>query len=239
VTTTVRPTQPPPHLAQWQLPPGWAWGGDGLYEDHRHFQEVVDALGRSLSLVSVPNPAHADWLLAEARALAHRNHPAIPTTYHYWAPAREPRRGPGYLRRWIAGEPLATRVVRRGPETIPAALRVLREAGAAVGYVHDAGSVHGALSGRTVWLTPSGRLWLLGWQWAIPRDRVPAGLAPDPRVVPPAPELLRGRWQPTRSATSGSSARWRSWPSPARCRRPTTCRRSGSFAPTARGPPPR
>ena len=201
MTTTVRPTQPPPHLAQWQLPPGWAWGGDGLYEDHRHFQEVVDALGRSLSLVSVPNPAHADWLLAEARALAHRNHPAIPTTYHYWAPARESRRGPGYLRRWIAGEPLAVRVERRGAETIPAALRVLREAGAALAYVHDAGSVHGALSGRTVWLTPSGRLWLLGWQWAIPRDRVPPGLAPDPAVVPPAPEHRRdrhpGRWHPT------------------------------------------
>jgi serine/threonine-protein kinase len=201
VTTTVRPTQPPPHLAQWQLPPGWAWGGDGLYEDHRHFQEVVDALGRSLSLVSVPNPAHADWLLAEARALAHRNHPAIPTTYHYWAPARESRRGPGYLRRWIAGEPLAVRVERRGAETIPAALRVLREAGAALAYVHDAGSVHGALSGRTVWLTPSGRLWLLGWQWAIPRDRVPPGLAPDPAVVAPAPEQRRdrhpGRWHPT------------------------------------------
>ena len=201
MTTTVRPTQPPPHLAQWQLPPGWAWGGDGLYEDHRHFQEVVDALGRSLSLVSVPNAAHADWLLAEARALAHRNHPAIPTTYHYWAPARESRRGPGYLRRWIAGEPLAVRVERRGAETIPAALRVLREAGAALAYVHDAGSVHGALSGRTVWLTPSGRLWLLGWQWAIPRDRVPPGLAPDPAVVPPAPEHRRdrhpGRWHPT------------------------------------------
>ncbi len=187
----------PPHLAQWHLPPGWAWGADSLYEDHRHFQEVVDALGRSLSLVSVPNPAHADWLQAEARALAHRNHPAVPTTYHYWTNAREPRRGPGYLRRWIAGEPLAGRVRRRGPETIPAALRVLREAGSALAYVHDGGSVHGALSGRTVWLTPSGRLWLLGWQWAIPRDRVPPGLSPDPAVVPPAPEHRVGRWQPT------------------------------------------
>jgi serine/threonine-protein kinase len=197
VTASTFAPQLPPHLAQWQLPPGWAWGADSVYEDHRHFQEVVDALGRSLSLVSAPNPLHAEWLLAEARALAHRNHPAIPTTYHYWAPAREPRRGPGYLRRWIAGEPLAVRVQRRGPEAIPAALRILREAGAAVAYVHDAGSVHGALSGRTVWLTPSGRLWLLGWQWAIARDRVPPGVAPDPRVVPRPPELVGGRWQPT------------------------------------------
>jgi serine/threonine-protein kinase len=87
-------------------------------------------------------------------------------------------------------------VRRRGPETIPAALRVLREAGAAVASLHDSGAVHGALSGRTVWLTPSGRLWLLGWQWAIQRDRLPFGVSPDPLVVPPAPES-RVRWQPS------------------------------------------
>ena len=195
-STSVRP-QLPPHLAGWQLPPGWSWGGDAVQEDHRHFQEVVDALGRSLSLVSAPNPQHAEWLLHEARALAHRNHPTLPTTYHYWAAARDTRRGPGYLRRWIAGEPLAARVRRLGAEDIPAVLRLLREAGAAVAYLHDSGSVHGALSGRTTWLTPSGRLWLLGWQWALPLDQVPPGVAPDPLVVPPAPESVRGRWAPT------------------------------------------
>lgn len=187
----------PPHLAQWQLPPGWAWGGDSVREDQRHFQEVTDALGRSLSLVSAPNPAHADWLRAEARALAHRNHPAVPTTYHYWAPARETRRGPGYLRRWISGEPLAERVRRQGPESIPAALRVLREAGAALASVHDGGAAHGGLSARTVYITPSGRLWLLGWQWAVPRDRVPIGMAPDARVVPEPPERRGQSWRAT------------------------------------------
>ena len=101
---------------------------------------MVDALGRSLSLVSAPNPAHQEWLHAEARALAHRNHPSIPTTYHYWAAApRESRRGPGYLRRWIAGETLAARVRRLGADDLPAALRLLREAGSAVGYLHDSG----------------------------------------------------------------------------------------------------
>ena len=83
----------PEHLADWQLPPGWSWGSEGVWEDHRHFQEIVDALGRSLSLVSAPDPAHAAWIEAEARALAHRNHPAVPTTYHYWtANSREPAR---------------------------------------------------------------------------------------------------------------------------------------------------
>ncbi|MGZ8376589.1 MAG: protein kinase domain-containing protein [Gemmatirosa sp.] len=193
------PTVPlPPHLAHWQLPAGWSWGGDALQEDHRHFQEVVDALGRSLSLVSAPNPAHQEWLHAEARALAHRNHPSIPTTYHYWAPAlRESRRGPGYLRRWIAGETLAARVRRLGADDVPAALRLLREAGSAIGYLHDSGSAHGALAGRTTWLTPSGRIWILGWQWAIARESIPAGLTPDPTAVPPAPEWRATRWMPT------------------------------------------
>src|ERR687897_3542195 len=75
----------PPHLADWQLPPSWSWGAEGVFFEHRHYQELVDALGRSLSLVSVAESSHAGWLEAEARQLAHRNHQAIPTTYHYWA----------------------------------------------------------------------------------------------------------------------------------------------------------
>jgi len=70
----------PAHLRDWQLPPGWCWGSEGLTTEHRHYQELVDALGRSLSLVSAPDPLHNNWLEAEARHLAHRNHPAMPTT---------------------------------------------------------------------------------------------------------------------------------------------------------------
>src|ERR1051326_2388659 len=83
----------PEHLREWQLPPGWAWGTEGLYGQHRHYQAVIDALGRSLSLVSAPNPAHHAWLESEARIVAHRNHPAIPTTYHYWQSFNESQIG--------------------------------------------------------------------------------------------------------------------------------------------------
>lgn len=186
----------PPHLATWELPPGWAWGSDARSEEYRHYQELIDALGRSLSLVTAPDPAHAPWLLAEARALAHRSHPTVPTTYHYWVPTRDPRRGPGYLRRWIGGEPLRARVERHGPEGVPPVLRLLRDAGAALAYLHDSGGPHGAVSPSTMWLTASGRLWLLGWQWAVPRNRVPPGITPDPVAVPLAPEE-QGRWTPT------------------------------------------
>jgi serine/threonine-protein kinase len=203
VPPTTRSHSLPPHLAHWHLPAGWSWGSDALQEDHRHFQEVIDALGRSLSLVSVPNPAHVDWLHVEARALAHRNHPAIPTTYHYWAQAPNSRRGPGYLRRWIAGETLSARVRRLGGEDIPGALRLLRETGSALGYLHDSGAAHGAVSGRTTWLTPSGRIWMLGWQWAVARESVPAAHMPDPTVVPWAPEWRPGRWEP-----SAASDQW-------------------------------
>ncbi len=165
--------------------------------EHRHYQEVVDALGRSLSLVSMPDPAHADWLRAEARALAHRNHPSIPTTYHYWASYEESRRGPGYLRRWISGETVHSRVSRLGPESIQVGFQVLREAGSTLAYLHDTAAAHGAMSASTVWLTPGGRLWLLGWEWVLPRELRPAGLIPDPAFTPWAPEWAPGEWKPT------------------------------------------
>jgi serine/threonine-protein kinase len=188
---------PAPHLESWTLPPGWSWGDEAIRREHRHYQEVVDALGRSLSLVSIPDPDHGDWLQHEARALAHRNHPSIPTTYHYWASYQESRRGPGYLRRWISGETVWSRVSRLGPDGIPFALQVLREAGSTLAYLHDTGAAHGAVSPSTVWLTPGGRLWLLGWEWVLPREHRPAGLTPDATFTPWPPEWALGEWKPT------------------------------------------
>lgn len=179
------------------LPPGWSWGDEAIYREHRHYQEVVDALGRSLSLVSAPDPAHHEWLHWEARALAHRNHPSVPTTYHYWASNSESQRGPGYLRRWIGGETVFSRISRLGTEDIPFALQVLREAGSTLAYLHDTGASHGAISSSTIWLTPGGRLWLLGWEWVLPRDRHPAGLRPDSAHTPWPPEWGPTEWRPT------------------------------------------
>jgi serine/threonine-protein kinase len=186
----------PDHLADWQLPPGWSWGAEGVWDQHRHFQEIVDALDRSLSLVSAPDPQHCQWLEAEARGLAHRNHPAAPTTYHYWTAYQETRRGPGYLRRWIAGETIGARLARAGADDGPAVLRVVRELGSALAYLHDAGTVHGAISVETAWATPMGRLWLLGWQWAVPLSEIPEGLAPDATTMPLPPEWGES-WAPT------------------------------------------
>ena len=187
----------PPHLASWQLPPGWRWGRESVEGEYRHYQEIIDALGRSLSLVSAPDPAHAEWVGAEARVLAHRTHPAVPTTYHYWAPHRDSRRGPGYLRRWISGETVAARQRRVGADDVPAALRLLRATGAALSYLHDTGSVLGALSGETVWSAPTGRLWLLGWEWTVERAALPPGVRPSRRVSPAPPEWGEGEWDPT------------------------------------------
>jgi serine/threonine-protein kinase len=186
----------PEHLASWQLPPGWHWGTEGIWEDYRHFQELIDALGRSLSLVSAPQQEHAGWIEAEARALAHRNHPAVPTTYHYWSANSDSRRGPGYLRRWIAGETLGARLARAGADDVPAVLRVMREVGSTLSYLHDAGSVHGALSAHNVLTSPMGRLWLIGWQWAVPLASIPEGLSPDTTAMPLPPDW-GDRWLPT------------------------------------------
>ncbi|MDB4906397.1 MAG: protein kinase [Gemmatimonadetes bacterium] len=190
-------TELPEHLRNWQLPPDWSWGGAGVLDQHRHYQEVIDALGRSLSLVSAPDPAHHAWLEAEARALAHRNHPAAPTTYHYWARHSDARRGPGYLRRWIAGETIGSRLRRTGPDDVPAVLRIMREIGSALSYLHDSGAVHGAISPDTVWNTPMSRLWMLGWQWAVTPQEIPNGLAPDFRFMAVPAEWASGEWKPT------------------------------------------
>ena len=185
----------PEHLATWQLPPGWHWGSEGVWEDRRHFQELIDALGRSLSLVSAPLAEHASWLEAEARALAHRNHPAVPTTYHYWSSNQESRRGPGYLRRWIAGEAIGARLARAGAEDVSVALRVMREVGSTLTYLHDAGSVHGALSVNNVLTSPMGRLWLIGWQWAVPLGSIPDSLAPDATNMPRGSRPRHAHWR--------------------------------------------
>lgn len=189
----------PPHLEGWQLPPDWRWGNSGVYTPHRHAQELIDALGRSLALVTAPDPAHHAWLFREARALALRNHPSIPTTYHFWQQHVGSRRGPGYLRRWITGETVAERLQRSGAETVPFALRVIRAIASSLAYLHDSGSTHGAITAETAYFTPTGRVWLLGWQWAVPQDEIPPGIAPDRRWAPWAPEWTEG-WRPTQAS---------------------------------------
>ena len=195
-----------PHLAGWQLPPGWSWGRRNLYGDERHYQQVNDGLGRSLALVTAPNPAHHAWLFSEAKHLAHRSHPAIPTTYHYWVAGKEPRRGPGYLRRWVTGETVRAHMQRLGGADIPYVMQLVRGAGSTLSYLHDSGTTHGALTVDTVWLAATGRLWLLEWQWAVPREDIPQGMRPNrpggmaqenrPHTMSP-PEWASGEWNPT------------------------------------------
>ncbi|MCX5765731.1 MAG: serine/threonine-protein kinase [Gemmatimonadetes bacterium] len=192
-----RTTGVPPHLELWQLPPGWRWGAGGYYANARHAQEIVDSLGRSLALITAPDPAHEPWLFAEARALGHHNHPAVPTTYHYWQQHQGSRRGPGYLRRWVTGETVGTRILRLGTETVQYMLRVLRASGSAVAYLHDAGQTHGAIGPDSLYVTPTGRVWMLGWQWALPAGEIPPGAQPAAVSTPQPSEWGMGEWKPT------------------------------------------
>jgi serine/threonine protein kinase len=203
----------PSHIVDWQLPPDWSWGPGGMFGDYRHYQEVVDALGRSLSLVTAPDPAHAAWLFEEAKQLAQRSHPSIPTTYHYWTSYRDVRRGPGYLRRWITGETVRARLARLGLADIPYVFQMLRGACSTLAYLHETGIAHGGLNGDALWTTPTGRLWMLEWQWAVPREAVPAGVRPgngpleikplEParpmraELLPMPPEWEAREWLPT------------------------------------------
>ena len=219
----------PAHLRDWQLPPGWCWGAEGLRTEHRHYQESSTRSAARCRSSARRIRAHA-WLEAEARHLAHRNHPAMPTTYHYWASFSESRRGPGYLRRWIAGETIGARLARAwAPTTSPGVLRVMREIGSALSYLHDLGAVHGCMSPDTVWTTPMGRLWIIGWQWAMPPPRFPPGLRPDFRFMPVPHEWGDGVWRPSPASDQWQlAARVLRRCSRAKRRRETKSRRSSS-----------
>ncbi|MGH3625878.1 MAG: protein kinase domain-containing protein, partial [Sciscionella sp.] len=84
-----------------------------------------------------------------------------------------------------------------GTEDVPAALRLLREIGSALSYLHDFGAAHGCMSPETIWTTPMGRLWLIGWQWAVPMADIVPGLVPDFRFMPVPEEWVDGNWAPT------------------------------------------
>jgi serine/threonine-protein kinase len=181
--------------------------------DYRHYQEVVDALGRSLSLVTAPDPAHTPWLFEEAKQLAQRSHPSIPTTYHYWTAYQDARRGPGYLRRWVTGETVRARLARLGLADIPYVFQMLRGACSTLSYLHETGIAHGGLNGDALWTTPTGRLWMLEWQWAVPRDAIPPNVRPGngpleirsheasrpmrAELLPMPPEWESNEWVPT------------------------------------------
>src|SRR5690606_3697225 len=47
----------------------------------------------------------------------------------------------------------------------------------------------------TVYTIPSGRLWFLGWQWALDKELIPAGRSPDRRWMPVPPEWSEA-WNP-------------------------------------------
>ena len=73
---------------------------------------------------------------------------------------------------------------------------------APTGSCVDATQVHGAVSPDSVYVTPTGRVWLLGWPWAVARSDIPAGLRPDPLWTPNPAEWVAGQWNPLLSASN-------------------------------------
>ena len=65
-----------------------------------------------------------------------------------------------------------------GTYDVPGMMRLLRDVGSALSYLHDGGQVHGSVTTETVWAMPMGRIWLLGWQWAVPLADMPEGPRP-------------------------------------------------------------
>jgi len=79
-------------------------------------------------------------------------------------------------------------------------MRLLRDVGSALSYLHDGGQVHGSVTPETVWTMPMGRIWLLGWQWAVPLADIPDGVGPSPEWAPGPLEWAAGVWRPTQAS---------------------------------------
>jgi serine/threonine-protein kinase len=95
-------------------------------------------------------------------------------------------------------------------------LQLLRGACSTLAYLHETGIAHGGLNGDALWMTPTGRLWMLEWQWAVPRELIPAGVRPGngpleirsaeasrpmrEELLPMPPEWEASGWVPTAAA---------------------------------------
>jgi serine/threonine-protein kinase len=111
-----------------------------------------------------------------------------------------------------------SRLARLGPADIPYVLQLLRGACSTLAYLHDGGIAHGGLNGDALWTTPTGRLWMLEWQWAVPRESIPPGVRPgngpiEVRAVD-APRLVRSElpmppeWESTEWVPTAASDQW-------------------------------
>jgi serine/threonine-protein kinase len=103
-------------------------------------------------------------------------------------------------------------LARLGLADIPYVFQLLRGACSTLAYLHETGIAHGGLNGDALWTTPTGRLWMLEWQWAVPRETIPAGVRPGngpldnrsletrpmhPEPLPTPPEWEANEWLPT------------------------------------------
>jgi serine/threonine-protein kinase len=75
-------------------------------------------------------------------------------------------------------------------------LQLMRGIGSGLVYLHDLGAASGSVSAEFIWQSPTGRMWMLGWEWIVPRDRIPDGLAPL-AFLPAVPPEWGGGWRPS------------------------------------------
>jgi serine/threonine-protein kinase len=110
-------------------------------------------------------------------------------------------------------------LARLGLGDIPYVFQLLRGACSTLAYLHETGIAHGGLNGDALWTTPTGRLWMLEWQWAVPRETLPAGVRPGDgphesrpldasRMVHVEPLLTAPEWEGTEWLPTPASDQW-------------------------------
>ncbi len=155
---------------------------------------------REVELRLLGSDASSSW--RHARLLAQLDHPAIPKVHDVGTLGGRAF----YSLDPVEGELLEELAQRDEPAPLPARVRAVLAAAAAVTHASERGVVHGQLGPDCVWVGSFGRVWVTGWEGArlsgaaAPELRQAAGGEPPPirRELPHLAPEVRAGGEPTR-----------------------------------------
>lgn len=190
------PASPPRRLGPYRIEHRAGRGGMG--EVYRAWDERLERPVAVKRLWPEADPGHRQRLLAEARALAAVDHPAVVRIHDVVS-----REGTDWLvMEWLEGETLARRL-RQGPLAVSEAVALGERIAQGLAAIHRRGIVHRDLKAGNVLVTPAGEVKILDLGLAARLPRGGRAVPAEGRAVGTpgslSPEQALGRPVDTRS----------------------------------------
>jgi serine/threonine-protein kinase len=158
-------------------------------------------LGRTVALKFLPEtlagtPEFRRRFLREARAAGRLSHPGVATVFE----AGEVEGQPFIAIEWVDGETVSD-LVARGPLPVPDALRIARDAAAALAHAHAHGVLHRDVSARNLMVARDGHVAIVDFGLALPEgtSRITSSSSTLGTMPYLAPEVILGGMSTERS----------------------------------------